>query len=310
MKNKEKFNKIIHTYKETPIPENTKEVVENAILHAKKSKARVNRRRYIQNVGLAMAAALALVILPNTSATIAHAMEQLPLVGGFFKVVTIREYTYEDEKHQANVEIPQVAVMEAETETTEMKCIETGKGKSDMVETPAVQAVNKSIEEYTDQMLADFEASMEMEGYHELDITYETVTDTDTWFTLCINAVDIQASGYQTRRFYHIDKTTGTMARLEDLFKEGADYIECISKEILSQMQMQMEKEEGIYFIDTEDKTVEAFTKIKADENFYFNEAGELVIVFNEYEVAPGYMGCPEFVIPKEVTGNLFKYNQ
>ena len=43
------------------------------------------------------------------------------------------------------------------------------------------------------------------------------------------------------------------------------------------------------------------FNEISETQNFYFNEAGELVIAFDEYEIAPGYMGCPEFVIPKSV---------
>ena len=33
----------------------------------------------------------------------------------------------------------------------------------------------------------------------------------------------------------------------------------------------------------------------------YFDDKGDLVIVFEKYDVAPGYMGCPEFVIPREV---------
>ncbi|MDE7061582.1 MAG: RsiV family protein, partial [Lachnospiraceae bacterium] len=38
-----------------------------------------------------------------------------------------------------------------------------------------------------------------------------------------------------------------------------------------------------------------------ADRNFYLNAENKLVIVFDEYEVAPGSMGMPEFVIPEEV---------
>ena len=35
--------------------------------------------------------------------------------------------------------------------------------------------------------------------------------------------------------------------------------------------------------------------------NFYFDADGNLVLVFEKYEVAPGYMGTPEFTIPKEI---------
>ena len=49
------------------------------------------------------------------------------------------------------------------------------------------------------------------------------------------------------------------------------------------------------------------FQSITEQTNFYFNESGELVIAFDEYEVAPGYMGAPEFVIPQKVTAGLLK---
>lgn len=35
------------------------------------------------------------------------------------------------------------------------------------------------------------------------------------------------------------------------------------------------------------------------DNKFYINEAGNLVIVFEKYEVAPGFMGQQEFEIVK-----------
>ncbi len=33
----------------------------------------------------------------------------------------------------------------------------------------------------------------------------------------------------------------------------------------------------------------------------------ELVIVFDEYEVAPGSMGMPEFIIPEEVLSEVLR---
>ena len=46
-------------------------------------------------------------------------------------------------------------------------------------------------------------------------------------------------------------------------------------------------------------------TGITGEESYYFNENGELVISFDEYEVAPGYMGAVTFTIPLNVTGKL-----
>ena len=38
---------------------------------------------------------------------------------------------------------------------------------------------------------------------------------------------------------------------------------------------------------------------IDSQHNFYWNEKGNLIIPFDKYEVAPGYMGSPEFTIDK-----------
>ena len=51
----------------------------------------------------------------------------------------------------------------------------------------------------------------------------------------------------------------------------------------------------------------EELTGIGPDQNFYFNESGELVLVFDDYTVAPGSMGMPEFTIPAEVYETLLK---
>ncbi len=43
------------------------------------------------------------------------------------------------------------------------------------------------------------------------------------------------------------------------------------------------------------------------EQIFYFNAEGNLVIVFDEYEIAPGYMGAQEFVVEKDVYKDLLR---
>ena len=40
------------------------------------------------------------------------------------------------------------------------------------------------------------------------------------------------------------------------------------------------------------------FESIDEDQTFYLNQAGNAVVVFEKYEIAPGYMGMQEFEIP------------
>ena len=49
------------------------------------------------------------------------------------------------------------------------------------------------------------------------------------------------------------------------------------------------------------------FKEISEDVDFCINESGKLVIIFDEYEVAPGYMGVVSFEIPTEVVQPIVK---
>ena len=59
---------------------------------------------------VAAAASLALIALPNTSSNVAYAMGKIPVLGGFFKLVTVREFQYEDDKKSAEIKVDQITM--------------------------------------------------------------------------------------------------------------------------------------------------------------------------------------------------------
>ena len=234
--------------------------------------------RFFRRMGCGVAAALALfVALPNLSPTVAAAMVEVPLLGPLVEIVTFRNYTYDDGHSSADVTVPEL-------------------GGSD-----AADQVSDQVQAYTDQLIARFQADCESigEGYQGLDVSSEVVTDTDTWLTLRIDATRTMASGYEFSRFYHIDKTTGAVVTLSGLFPAGSDYVDVLSSEVRSQMEARMAADESQMFF------LEEFTGIDPEQNFYWNDDGELVLVFDEYAVAPGVMGMVEFTIPAAVTDSL-----
>lgn len=242
------------------------------------------------------AAILISIILPNINGDIAKAMGNIPVLGKYFQVVTFREYHYEDDNNTADIVVPKV---ETEEEATEQ-------------EVKTAETMNKSIEEYAQGFMQEFQENLKSqgEGYQELQMDYEVVTDNEDWLTIKVNVLQVEASGYQQAKFFHIDKKTGKEVVLSDLFVEGSDYVGIISENILAQMKEQMAQDEGkIYFFEGNGNDVDEFNfkQIKEDQNFYFNENGELVIGFDEYEVAPGYMGTVEFVIPSQVIASIVK---
>ena len=248
-----------------------------------------SRKRMGKTIGwAAAAAALVLVIVPNTSAEAAYAMEQIPILGDVIRAVTIRNYQYEDENFLADIE-------EVRLENVKME--------------GSIQTINESIEEMTDRLIARFEEQVEQgEGHSGIYAGHEVVTDTDTWFTLRIHVTEIEASGFQYQYYYHIDKTTGEIATLKDLFKEGADYITPISENIKEQMREQMQADESkVYWVDSKEEMGHQFEAVKADQNFYVNQNGQIVICFDEYEVAQGYMGLVEFTVDEEAVAAIRK---
>ena len=164
-----------------------------------------------------------------------------------------------------------------------------------------VEAVNQDMEATVEELIRQFEDTLSEEGYHGLHVSQEVVTDNERYYTVKLSVLETEASGYENNQ-------TGNVVTLEDLFVEGSDYISAISENIKTQMQEQMAADEGvIYFLDNDDMPEFNFQGITEQTNFYFNEKDELVIAFDEYEVAPGSMGAPEFVIPQEVTAAILK---
>ena len=70
-----------------------------------------------------------------------------------------------------------------------------------------------------------------------------------------------------------------------------------------------MKEDENVsYFIDKEDDELDTnFEEIKADQNFYIDNENNIVILFDEYEVAPGFMGAVEFTINKNDVKDILK---
>lgn len=221
-----------------------------------------------------------LVLLPNISVTYAQAVENIPVIGSLVEIFTIRNYFYSDDRHELDVQVPQV---------------------SDPDNQSASNLINKNVNELTSAVIQQFYADMEIthdKGYGSIYIDYETVTNTDKWFTLKLTVTELAASSNTYFRFYHIDRTTGTYVTFGDLFDE-ADY-PALEQLIIRQMRREMdENEDAVYWIDGAE-VGENFTALSSTQNFYFDDAGNLVIVYNKYEVGPGYMGCPEIEIPSQ----------
>lgn len=260
-----------------------------AALPEQKNKTGSVRRRFWRRGMLLGAAAVLLLflLLPNLSADIAYAMEQIPVIGELVKVITVREYQFENEHYEFDVKVPEIVD-------------ESGYG----------EGINSSVKELTDQVLEQFyEDTDEMRGagHRSLQVGYKVLTNNERWFTLKLTVTETAASSNVYDCFYHIDKQSGNIVEFADLFRPDSDYDEAVGEEIRRQMREQMETSAQIvYWLEGSLPEAE-FTSLADNQGFYWDEQGQLVIVFAEGEVGPSSMGCPEFVIPREVYEKYLK---
>ena len=306
-------------YLEVKMPEEQlnklKLAIEKGKVDNRKEKRKMIRARFAVCAAAVMAA---IIILPNTSPGVAYAMERVPLLGNLVRLVTWRDYQYEDERHQADIKVEKLEIAQAnektmDTENTRiaesMDTIEIEREKNvEEALKNSMEEINGQIEQITNQLVEEFEVHMQEEmGYQDLVIKSEVVADNEKYFTLKLLCYQGAGSGYEWNYYYTIDMMNGECLQLKDLFKEGTDYITIISEEIKKQMRAQMEADENVYYWLEDEIEEWNFESITEDTLFYLNKEEQLVISFNEGDVAPMYMGVVEFVVPDEVVKDVLR---
>lgn len=285
----DKYIKSEVAKEQTDIPDSVKNRIEQTLVDLPEKKPVKKQIRILPRIAASAACFVFIILflLPNVSVTYAQALEQLPVIGDLVRVVTIRNYYYDDNHWKMDINIPQ---------------IESEDSKS-------VDYINKDVSELTTALINRFYEDLEIngnKGYGSLNVDYEVVTNTDSWFTLKLTVCQTAASSNTYFKFYHIDKNQGKIVELGDLFNTDK-FSDSLVAEIKKQMQEQMANDENIsYWINTSG-IGEEFASVSADHNFYWNENGDLVIIFDKYEVGPGSMGTPEFVIDKGVIRDILK---
>lgn len=242
-------------------------------------------RRPQRKLGVALAGACLCLFAINCMPTLAQALEDVPVLGDVIRVVDLRTYSLGWGDSGISVEDP----------------VLDGDG-------PAADDLTAKKDAFIKEMEGQFMAyvAQKHQGYVGLDMTYEVVRDDEALFVLRFDATVNVGGSVDEHRYFTLDKSTEKVLSLSDLFLPDVDYLFPVSREIKAQMAEQMKADEGIYFLPGEGWPEEdCFRSIDPQQNFYINGDDRLVIVFGEYEVAPGSMGAPEFVIPAEFLSGL-----
>ena len=252
-----------------------------------------------------------LFLLPNLSKETAYALQSIPGIGSYFQLITFRKYSFEDGNHKAEVVVPKLEQGSEESEIRNSG--ETGNKANASQEKEAgsiaakesekansAQAINFDIEKKTDELIAAFKQEIQSSEYKNLSVSSQVILDSDNYYVLTLSALQQEGDSFTQNHYYTMDKHSGKLLQLSDLFPEGTDYQKLLSEEVVSQMKAHNQKGDYPYFIqDGEDD--QGFTEVKKDQSFYINGEGKLVLVFPQGEVAPMARGEQQFVMPNSI---------
>ena len=229
---------------------------------------------------------LLLTLTVNVNQDFAMTLSEIPVIGQIVKVLSFKFDILETENVHANIEAPVITGLENET-------LQAALNQKYYDENKALY------ENFKKEMTAIEEAG----GHLGIDSGFEIKTDTDRILSIGRYYVNTVGSSSTTFTYDTVDKIEGIMVTLPSLFID-ASYIERISTFLIAHMQADMiANPDNVYWVTEED--FDSFKTISAEQNFYLTENGKLVISFDKYTVAPGYMGVLEFEIPTEIISDL-----
>lgn len=284
-------------YDNMPVPGELDNIIEMAVLKAEYTKEGKGIKR--RSGGLRMAAiicsiaVICIIIMLNVNKSFALAAKKVPVLGQLASIVTWMDYEDENEKRVINIKLPKIE--NSSRDDLENRINNEIRVKINTVVTEAEERA----EEYRK---AFFATGGSEEDWHPLEILvdYEVKCNKNNILSFVITKAESYASVYTEKYYYNIDMETGRAISLSDLL--GPDYIELSNEIIKEDIEERINTDENAMFFgygENEDFVSMRFESITEDEKFYINENEQAVIVFDKYEIAPGYMGFVEFVIAR-----------
>ena len=276
------FKEAKQAYENTPIPAELDQRVRAGIRQGKAKRA---RRAWGKRLGTVAACFVVVVGALNVSPTMASAAADIPVLGGLFRVLTIRSYETEKDQVHYQVEVPEVD------------------SSADIA-----QRVNAEIQQRVDEHVAEMEKMWT--EYHEafiatggteeewaqrsmdVNVTYDIKSQTDTTVSFVVDLSQCSFNASQTQYYYNLDLENDRDITLRDLL--GDDWVNICNTAIQTQIDASVDADGFTYFFSPEEG---GFTTVDETTSFYIREDGVPVVVFPKYAIAAGAMGIVEFEI-------------
>lgn len=272
-------------YQKIEIPDELSFSIEQALFKGKKKKKIYRQIKHF--TAIVAGFFLCFIIGVNSNTAFAGIMYEIPMLGTVAKLFTFSSYEEEREDSYLTVNIPEIK--------------NTGNSVLEERINNEIRLKMKEVLQQAEQRAKDYrEAYIETGGdpekawKMEIDIDYELKCSTPNYLSFVIWKSESLASSYSEQYYYNIDLQTGKELSLRDLL--GPNYIEICNCIVKEEIKARRENGEDFFGNDKESEAL-AFQSIDENQTFYINQEGVVVLTFEKYSIAPGYMGIQEFEI-------------
>lgn len=124
-----------------------------------------------------------------------------------------------------------------------------------------------------------------------VEIDFENYYSDDDIFSFSINSSQILADSHLQKKFFTINPTTGEIYNVEHFL--GSDYQNIILTTVKKQIAENTKNNPNLIYFDEEVNNL----KISINQPFYINKDNQVVVVFDQFQIAPGYMSLPSFIV-------------
>lgn len=279
------FKQAKKEYDEIPIPPELADRVQAGIQQGSACYA-ARKSRFSLRWAASAAACFALLLVGlNVSPPLAHAAANVPVLGGFFRMLTVASYHTSEDGIDYEVIVPG---LEAEGDLAER----VNAAIQEKVALHLAKA-QRDWADYRDAFFATGGTEDEWGG-REMDviIDYEVKSQTDTQVSFVVTMAEGWVASMEERYYYNLDFAGERELTLQDIL--GDEWVALCNESIQAQIDASADETGFSYFFTAEEG---GFTTVDETTSFYIREDGTVVVAFPRYSIAAGAAGIPEFPI-------------
>lgn len=261
------------------LKERTLEAIQQSASKEKKGVQKMKRKVISAVAGLAAC----LIVLVNVSPAAALGLGSLPVIGALVRVITLRSDIYQTDDSTVSVDVPQVQGQDTQRVNELIQ-----------QQVAAYEArAQADIQVYKQAFLQTGGTEAEFAAKDiQVKVDYEVKSQTTDIVSFVLTGSQNWSASTVERYYYNLRLSDGSVVTLQDLL--GDDWVAKANGQIVAQIEAHNRQNELDYFIPEHEN---GFRTVDENTKFYINEDGKPVVVFAKYEIGPGTLGEPEFVL-------------